>query len=86
VRLLGDRNAWLLLLALALLLTVLAVLQYRWVGEIGRAEGERLQANLDGSARRFGAALEREVGRVFFTFLNPGRADTARLYILHPAS
>jgi len=75
VRLLGDRTAWLLLLALALLLTVLAVLQYRWVGEIGRAEGERLQANLDGSARRFGAALEREVGRVFFTFLNPGRAD-----------
>jgi len=70
----ADRSALLLLGVLALLLTLLAVLQYRWIGEVGRAEGERLRANIEGSARRFASALDREVGRVLFTFrLEPGR-------------
>jgi len=68
VRPLRDRSALLLLGVLALLLTLLALLQYRWIGEVGRAEGERLRANLEGSARRFASALDREVGRITFTF------------------
>ena len=63
VKPLRDRSALLLLGFLALLLTLLALLQYRWIGEVGRAEGERLRANLEGSARRFASALDREVGR-----------------------
>jgi len=50
VKPLRDRSALLLLGFLALLLTLLALLQYRWIGEVGRAEGERLRANLEGSA------------------------------------
>ncbi len=55
---------WLTLAALALLLTALAALQYRWIGEMGRAEAERRQAQLERSARRFAAGLDRELGQL----------------------
>jgi signal transduction histidine kinase len=62
---------------LALLLGVLAVLQYRWVGEVGRAERQRLQDGLRLSARRFAAALDREVVGVFLAFrFEPGHSET----------
>jgi len=71
-----DRAAWLLPAALALLLTALGVLQYRWTGEIGRAEAERLRASLEGAARRFALGLDVEVGRVFFAFrFEPERSE-----------
>ena len=49
-----DRGLWLTLAALTVLLVVLAALQYRWTSEIGRAEAERRQAQLERSAWRFG--------------------------------
>jgi signal transduction histidine kinase len=62
-----------------LLLGVLAVLQYRWVGEVGRAERQRLQGGLHLSARRFDAALERVVVGVFLAFrLEPGGPEGPR--------
>jgi signal transduction histidine kinase len=70
---------WLLVATLALLLGVLAVLQYRWVGEVGRAERQRLQDGLQLSARRFDAALEREVAGVFLAFrFEPGGPEAPR--------
>jgi signal transduction histidine kinase len=59
---------WLLIGALMLLLGLLAVLQYRWTGEIGRAEAEREKARLERSAQRFARALGRDVGRVALAF------------------
>ena len=45
-----QRGLWLTLGVLALLLVLLAVLQYRWIGEIGRAESERRRAQAERSA------------------------------------
>ncbi|HXK08547.1 MAG TPA: HAMP domain-containing sensor histidine kinase [Vicinamibacteria bacterium] len=63
-----DRGLWLTLAALTVLLVVLAVLQYRWVSEIGRAEAERRQVQLERSAARFAGALDRELGRALMSF------------------
>jgi hypothetical protein len=41
---------WLLVGVLTVLLGLLAMLQYRWTGEIGRAEAERQQHRLERSA------------------------------------
>ena len=59
-----DQGLWLTLSVLALLLVVLAVLQYRWTGEIGRAESERRQAQVERQAARFAAGLDRELGHL----------------------
>ncbi len=55
--------------ALAALLVVLAVLQYRWTGELGRAEEERTRSSLARAAGGFAIDLDRELGRLFFHFL-----------------
>jgi len=44
---------------LAVLLVLLAAQQYRWVGEIGRADSERRRTQIERSAWRFSAALDR---------------------------
>jgi signal transduction histidine kinase len=63
-----DRGLWLTLAALTVLLVVLAALQYRWTSEIGRAEAERRQSQLERSTWRFANAFERETGRLLMTF------------------
>jgi len=73
-----NRGLWLILAVLALLVGVLGSLQYRWTHEIGRAAAERRQADLQRAARRFAAALDRELARVaiaFFADLGPPPAD-----------
>ncbi|MEA2695124.1 MAG: two-component system, OmpR family, phosphate regulon sensor histidine kinase PhoR [Acidobacteriota bacterium] len=57
---------------LALLLSLLAVLQYRWIGEVSRAERERLGAAPDHFAEEF----DRELTRAFLSF-QPGLAHSA---------
>ncbi len=49
--------------AVLLLLPVLAVLQYRWVGQVSQAERERMQANLLKITTRFAEDFDHEVGR-----------------------
>lgn len=44
--------AWLFVSALAVLSVVFGVLQYKWIGEVSRAEGERLRGSLDSSLHR----------------------------------
>ncbi len=63
VRWAREHGLWLTLGVLALLLVALAVLQYQWIGEIGRAEAERRQAQVERQAARFTAGLDRELGR-----------------------
>ena len=45
-------RAWLFVALLALLCTILAVLQYRWIGEISVAERERMKTGLDTGLQR----------------------------------
>jgi signal transduction histidine kinase len=54
---------WITLAFLAALLFLLGALQYRWIGEIGRADGERRQAQIERAARRFATGLERELAQ-----------------------
>lgn len=54
--------------ALLVLLAVLAALQYRWIGELSRAERQRLETTLEASAERFAADFDLEVTRVFAAF------------------
>jgi len=63
-----DRGLWLTLAALTVLLVVLAALQYRWTSEIGRAEADRRQTQLERSTWRFAGAFDRETGRLLMAF------------------
>jgi signal transduction histidine kinase len=48
---------------LLVLLPALAVLQYRWVGQVSNAERERMQHNLRNAASQFRDAFDMEIGR-----------------------
>ncbi|HYU31178.1 MAG TPA: HAMP domain-containing sensor histidine kinase [Thermoanaerobaculia bacterium] len=61
---------------LTALLVVLAVLQYRWIGEIGKAERDRLRAGLQAAADRAGDEVDQEITRIWLAF-QPGSADVA---------
>jgi signal transduction histidine kinase len=47
---------------------ILAIVQYRWIGEIGQAEAERHRAQIERSSRHFATSLDREVARVYLAF------------------
>ncbi len=49
--------------AVLVLLPVLAILQYRWIGQVSQAERERMQANLLKMTSRFGEDFDRELNR-----------------------
>jgi signal transduction histidine kinase len=53
---------------LLLLLVVLAALQFRWTGEVSRAEAQRLEAGLHTSLARFCDDFDEELVHVFRTF------------------
>lgn len=61
----------LLTLGLLILLPVLAVLQYRWMGQVSEGERERLQKTLRDGAARFTQDFDREITRLFFSFHTP---------------
>ena len=48
---------------LVVLLPVLAVMQYRWVGQVSEGERERMQRNLQNAADQFRAAFDGEILR-----------------------
>lgn len=58
----------LLTLALLVLLPILAILQYRWMGQVSEGERERLQKTLREGADRFAADFDRELARIFISF------------------
>ena len=57
----------LLTAALLVLLPALAILQYRWVGQVSEAERERMQHNLRNAASQFRDAFDLEVGRTLLS-------------------
>lgn len=57
-----------LVLALLVLLPVLAILQYKLLGQVSTSERERMQANLKSSANRFREDFDREIARAFLCF------------------
>lgn len=65
VRLSRPSGLTLLTCALLVLLPAVAILQYRWVGEVSAAERERMQSNLRNAAQQFRDAFDVEVGRAF---------------------
>lgn len=56
-----------LTVALLLMLPALALLQYRWVGQLGDAARERMQRNLHNAAQQFNEAFDSEVARAFLS-------------------
>ncbi len=68
---------WITLGSLAFLLLLLGVLQYRWIGEIGRAEAERQKAQIARSANRFAAGLDRALGQVMLALHGEPRSEPA---------
>ncbi len=52
--------------ALVALLTLLATLQYRWLGQVSAGERERMQSTLRAATARFTQDFDREIGRVYF--------------------
>ncbi len=57
------------------LLGILATLQYRWQGEVSRAERERMRAALETTAQRFAEDFDRELTRVFLVFFAAEERD-----------
>jgi signal transduction histidine kinase len=60
--------------ALLVLLPALAILQYRWVGQLRDAARERMQRNLHNAARQFQDSFDSEIARAFVSL----QVDTAR--------
>ncbi len=58
----------LLVIALLALLPLLAVLQYRWLGQVSEGERERMKNNLNASAKQFSQDFDREVTTIFLAF------------------
>jgi signal transduction histidine kinase len=65
VRLLRPSGLTVLSAVLLVLLPTLAVLQYRWVGQLSTAERERMQRNLANAAIQFRDTFDTEVARAF---------------------
>ena len=60
---------------MGVLLAALAVLEVRWAGQVSRAEGERLQRDLESAADRIADDLDREVSRAFLAFMPARPSD-----------
>src|SRR5215475_12880032 len=54
-----------LVVALVALLPLLAVLQYRWVGQVSTAERDRMKASLEASVNDFARQFDRELTRAY---------------------
>ena len=54
--------------ALCVLLALLAVLQYRWLGQVSDGERQRLKATLEARARDFSRDFDREITRAVSAF------------------
>src|SRR3954469_17640917 len=68
---------------LVVLLAVLAVLQWRWIGEVSAMERHRMRSSLSAAGKRFTDDFDREVTRAFLFFhyplSEPGETPVARM-------
>jgi signal transduction histidine kinase len=66
----SQKPIWmsLLLTALVALLPLLAILQYRWLGQVSDGERERMKSNLLASARQFSQDFDNELTNIYILF------------------
>ena len=76
-------NRWTLIVAVAasLLLVTLAVLQYRWTGELSAAANERMRANLEESSRLLANDIDAPVAQLHASFQRIGRRTAAGAWL-----
>ena len=67
-----------LVVALIALLPLLAVLQFRWLGEVSRAERDRMQASLKTAVANFTQDFDRELSRACLSLRMDARTERAR--------
>jgi signal transduction histidine kinase len=67
-----------LIVALLGLLPLLAVLQFRWLGEVSRAERDRMQAGLKTAVANFSQDFDRELMRAYLSFQMDSRTESDR--------
>ncbi|MEO7649295.1 MAG: hypothetical protein ABIZ80_02425 [Bryobacteraceae bacterium] len=77
-----SRMRMALMLALAVFLLLLAVMQYKWLGQLSSAERERMQAHLNTAAARFSQDFNGELNHAYASFLAapPARPMTPQDY------
>jgi signal transduction histidine kinase len=56
-----NRIEWIFLAAMIVLCAILTAMQYRWTGEVARAEMERLRANIEAPAQQLCRAFDAEL-------------------------
>ena len=77
----GSSDRWTLIVAAAasFLLVTLAVLQYRWTGELSAAANERMRANLEESSRLLANDIDAPLAQLHASFLRTAsRVDPRR--------
>ncbi|MFL6278383.1 MAG: sensor histidine kinase [Blastocatellia bacterium] len=67
-----------LVVALIALLPLLAVLQFRWLGEVSRAEHDRMQASLKTAVANFTQDFDRELSRACLSLRMDARTEHQR--------
>ena len=67
-----------LIVALLALLPLLAVLQFRWLGEVSRAERDRMQSSLKTAVANFSQDFDRELMRAYLSFQMDSRTESDR--------
>src|SRR5438045_4428800 len=60
------------------LLPRLAVLQFRWLGEVSQAERDRMQASLKTAVSNFSQDFDRELTRAYLSFQMDSRTERER--------
>src|SRR5690242_14135551 len=65
------RLSWLFVGLLAVFCGALVLLQHRWIGEISRAQGDRLRAELAKSLQRLSREFNNEIGNACAALMPP---------------
>ncbi len=75
----GSSDRWILIVTAvaSLLLVTLAVLQYRWTGELSAAANERMRTNLEESSRLLGNDIDAPVAELHAELQRAGRRTAA---------
>ena len=72
-------RSWLSVVALLVLCGILGVLQYRWIGEVSRAEWERLRGSLNASLYRLSQDFNTEITLACATLSSAGSPGEERV-------
>ncbi|HMO81450.1 MAG TPA: HAMP domain-containing sensor histidine kinase [Pyrinomonadaceae bacterium] len=70
----GNLASNLIVVGIICLLTLFLLLQYRWIGEAGEAERERMQRRVEADANAFAIDFNREIQAAYFNFQTDAKA------------